>query len=107
MNATNKTEGNAAFNSTFKHVCLASCRKLLAQIEKTKDAIIAEFRETLGEHEQMLHLALNEAEALAWETAYPQLIFPTLAVEKAQAVASWHRRQQSIQRTGSALGLAA
>jgi hypothetical protein len=107
MNATNKTEDNAAFSSTFKHVCLASCRKLLAQIEKTKDAIVSEFRETLGEHEQMLHLALNEAEALAWETSYPHLIFPTLAVEKAQAVASWHRRQRSIQRTGSALEVAA
>ena len=107
MNTINKTKENTASNPTFKHVCLASCRKLLAQIQKTKDAIVAEFRETLGEHEQMLHLALNEAEALAWETTYPQLIFPTLAAEKAQAVASWHRRQQSIHRTGSALGLAA
>jgi hypothetical protein len=107
MNATDKTKEITALNPTFKHVCLASCQKLLAQIERTKDAIVAEFRETLGEHEQMLHLALNEAEALAWQTTYPHLIFPTLAVEKAQAVASWHRRQRSIQRTGAALELAA
>jgi hypothetical protein len=107
MNATNKAKQITHPDPTFKHVCLASCRKLLAQIEKTKNAIVAEFRETLGDHEQMLRLALNEAEALAWQTSFPHLIFPTLALEKAQAVAAWHTRQRSIQRTGSGLGLAA
>ena len=67
------------------------------QIQKTKDAILGEFRVKPEAHEQMLRLALNEAEALAWQTEFPQLVFPTLAMEKAQSVAAWHRRQASIQ----------
>ena len=107
MNTTNNEKQITHSVLTFKHVCLASCRKLLAQIEKTKNAVVAEFREALGEHEHVLRLALNEAEALAWQTSYPHLIFPTLAVEKAQAVAAWHEHQRTIQRTGSGMGLAA
>jgi hypothetical protein len=33
---------------------------------------------------------LNEAEALAWETEYPQLVFPALAEEKIEAISSWY-----------------
>jgi hypothetical protein len=51
-------------------------------------------------------LALNEAEALAWETEYPYLVFPTLAAEKAQAVAKWQVRQHLI-RNGSSIAFAA
>jgi hypothetical protein len=40
---------------------------------------------------------LNEAEALAWQTDYPQLFFPTLAMEKVQAVVSRRPRQQFVQ----------
>ena len=91
----------------FASVCLDSCQKLLAQIEKTKTAILNEFRERLDDHEYMLRLALNEAEALARQTAYPHLIFPTLAMEKAQTVAAWHSRQQSVRRNRSPLAMAA
>ena len=107
MNTTEQTTKNAASNHTFAKVCLASCRKLVTQIEKAKLAILAEFRETRGAHEQLLRLALNEAEALAWQTEFPQLVFPTLAMEKAQAVAAWGAHQRSIRRTESALSLAA
>ena len=89
------------------NACLASCRKLLAQIEKTKDAILAEFRETREAHEHLLRLALNEAEALARQTEFPYLVFPTLAVEKAQAVSAWHARQRSVRRTNPDAPLAA
>src|SRR5215831_4260095 len=76
--------------------CVDCCRKAVALIEKTKAAVFAEFKDALGTHEQLLRLALNEAEALAWQTAYPQLVFATLATEKAQAVANWKTRQQWI-----------
>jgi hypothetical protein len=39
---------------------------------------------------------VNEAEALAWQTPYPHLLFPSLAAEKVQAVAAWQTRQQSV-----------
>ena len=97
---------NAA-NATSRNVCLASCRILLAQIEKTKKAIFDEFRELFEAPEHLLHLALNEAEALAWQTDYPHFIFPALAAEKAQAIAAWHARQQSMQQTNPGLAFAA
>jgi hypothetical protein len=100
-----KTENKTTVNR-FADKCIASCQKLLAQIKKTKDSIRAEFRGTVKAHEQLLQLALNEAEALAWQTPYPHLFFPTLALEKAQAVASWEAHQQLIRKT-SALSFAA
>jgi hypothetical protein len=107
MNTTERTKKNTIANRTLAKVCIASCQKLIAQIEKAKDTILAEFRDTRETHEQLLRLALNEAEALAWQTAYPHLVFPTLAMEKAQAVAAWGARQQSIRETHSPLSLAA
>ena len=83
------------------NVCLVSCRRVLAQIEKTKSAILGEFRGILQAQEQFLRLALNEAEALAWETEYPHLVFPILATEKARAVVEWYRRQRSLNPTPS------
>jgi hypothetical protein len=87
---------SARVRRTFAQACLGSCRKLLTQIQSTKAAILAEFRETLEEHSHLLDLAVNEAEALAWQTGFPQLVFPTLAAEKARAVADWHAHQQSL-----------
>jgi hypothetical protein len=55
----------------------------------------------------VLELAVNEAEALAWQTGFPQLLFPTLAVEKARAVATWHEHQQSLRRQDSPVAAAA
>jgi len=101
MNTSLSSQKNEVVRPTFAHHCRASCRRLLAQIEKTKNSILAEFRGTLGAHEQLLGLALNEAESLAWQTAFPHLVFPMLATEKAEAVAAWHARQQSMRQTGS------
>jgi len=56
---------------------------------------------------RVLELALNEAEALAWQTGLGHLLFPVLAWEKARAVARWHTRQQSIRRTEPILSFAA
>ena len=77
----------AGDQSTFADVCLTSCRRLLAQLEATKARVLAEFRGKLTGNEHMLELAVNEAEALAWDAGFPELLFPTLAVEIASAVA--------------------
>jgi hypothetical protein len=79
-----------------KHTCHVSCRKALAQMRAAKDAIFAESYNALQSQERLLRLTLNEAEALAWETTFPQLVFPTLAAEKVQNVIAWNRRQQAI-----------
>jgi hypothetical protein len=71
----------------------------LALTYKLKDRILSEFRGTEDEQQHLVRLALNEAEALAWETDYPHLLFPTLAAEKVQGVANWVRHQQLIRPT--------
>src|SRR5437667_11399416 len=93
---TNEKISNKPQSQNLAAVCLASCHKLIAELQKTKAAIAAEFREAFGAPEPLLHLALNEAEALAWQTDYPYLVFPALATEKAAAVANWQARQRSI-----------
>lgn len=93
VNVKNKGAGTA-----FKNACVTSCRKVLAQIARAKEAIFAESRNTLQTQEHLLRLALNEAEALAWQTSYPHLVFPVLATEKVQEVADWNAHQQFVWR---------
>jgi hypothetical protein len=92
-----KTNIENGTRRSFVQTCLGSCRKVLAQINKTKEAIADEFRGRLDE--RLLHLALNEAEALAWQTGYPGLLFPALATEKAQGVAQWNQHQKAVRKT--------
>lgn len=92
---------------TLGKACVASCQKILAQINRTKAAIFAESRHALRAPERLLRLALNEAEAVAWQTAYPHLVFPTLATEKVQAVVAWNKTQQSMRRANPVPALAA
>lgn len=82
--------------SSFGSRCVACYKRLLAQIEEVKAAVVSEFRDRLETDHRVLELAVNEAEALAWETGFPQLLFPDLAAEKAHAVAGWHERQQAL-----------
>ncbi len=83
-------------NDRIATACVKSCQKVLTQIANTKDAILSQFRDLVADHEQVLRLALNEAEALAWETRYPQLVFPDLAEEKAQSIVNWISHQRSL-----------
>lgn len=66
-----------------------SCKQLLAQINNAKEAILDEARNTLQAPEQLLRLAVSEAEALAFQTRYPQLVFADLAAEKIERAAAW------------------
>lgn len=69
-----------------------------ARIAKEKEAILFEHADAAGAHARLLRLALNEAEALAWQTEFPQLVFLILAEEKARAAILWHRRQHALLR---------
>lgn len=97
---TNREEGrdqtSFTVQTSFSDRCIGMCKKLMAQMENVKAGIVSEFRDRLDDHQRVLELAVNEAEALAWETGFPQLVFPTLAVEKARAAAGWHARQQRL-----------
>jgi len=104
---TNEVRANTGAGTGFSALCLKSCQKILAHIAKARDAIFSESRGAVAAHERMLQLALNEAEALAWQTAYPHLVFPALAMEKAQEVADWNRHQRSVQQGEPLFALAA
>lgn len=52
-------------------------------------------------------LAINEAASLAWLTEVPELVFPSLAREKIEALAQWHCRQESLLRPGASWAPAA
>jgi hypothetical protein len=98
MNTKQVNEGlvNTNQKDTFGRACLNGCKKVMSQISHAKEAILAEARDTLKVQEQLLRLTLNEAEALAFQTLYPQLVFPTLAVEKIQGAARWSNRQRPL-----------
>jgi hypothetical protein len=104
---TNENRGDPGVGSAFRNACVASCLKILAQITTAKEAIFTEAFKGLATQERLLRLALNEAEAAAWQTMYPHLVFPTLATEKVQAVIAWNRQQQTIRHSNSTFELAA
>ncbi len=78
--------------------CLKSCRSLMRQIEGVKESVLREFASSRREQGQMLRFALNEAEALAWQTPYPHLLFPLLAYEKAESARQWAERQRDVRQ---------
>ena len=98
---------NAIHQSNCTTSPASPCGKVVAQIEQAKAATFSEFRQELGNQRHLLRLVINEAEALAWQTGYPHLLFPTLAEEKARAIANWDRHQRSLGRTSEQLAFAA
>lgn len=56
---------------------------------------------------QLAELALREAEALAFQTNIPLLVFPVLAAEKVRAVRRWQRRQDFLRRPTAQIAFAA
>jgi len=93
---TKQPNENSNHERSLGKVCVECGRQVLAQIGRSKDAIFTEARNTLKVQDRLLRQALNEAEALAWQTLYPHLVFPTLAAEKVQSVAAWESHQRSL-----------
>src|SRR5436190_18972654 len=71
---------------------------ILKAIANVRALIEREFSILRQREPRLLRQALNEAEAIAWQTGFPQLVFPTLALEKARAVATWENRQRTMWR---------
>lgn len=87
-------------------MALAQSRELTVELNKIKNGLVREFGLALGGHNELLRSALNEAEALAWQTPYPHLVFPVLAEEKASAVNHWAARQRRVERASREIALA-
>jgi hypothetical protein len=99
---TQREAGKTNVTRKFADACVDRCQRLIAHIAKVKANLVTEFSEKFAVQDQQLRLAVNEAEALAWETDYPHLVFPTLALEKVKVAAAWNERQGAI-REGSSL----
>src|SRR6266550_4684831 len=80
------------------------CRNTLEAIANVRALIEREFSTVRQREPRLLRQALNEAEALSWQTGFPQLVFPSLALEKARAVATWESRQRTIRQWTSSPG---
>jgi hypothetical protein len=83
------------------------CKRVTDRIQEARVAVVNDFQGVLEEHGRLLRLAVNEAEALAWQTEYPHLLFPSLAVEKAQALEAWHVHQKALRGPREEWALAA
>lgn len=94
-------------NQTFTAACLGACEKLVTQLTQTKENIVAEFKGAFATRQPLLQHAINQADALAWESGYPHLLFPVLATEKIESAARWQARQQLLLQGHPAYALAA
>ncbi|HSU55248.1 MAG TPA: hypothetical protein VLT36_14415 [Candidatus Dormibacteraeota bacterium] len=101
MNRTTEID-QPSLTPSFRTACVSACQKLAQQLQRAKARLISEYSGLLDGHEQALRLVLNEAEALAWQTEYPQLVFADIAAEKVQAYARWNRRQQALNNSVAA-----
>jgi hypothetical protein len=87
----NRTDMNIAY----PHALFRSSERIAA----VRAEIEQEFLPLHRQQPRVLQLVLNEAEALAWQSGFPHLLFPLLAREKALALAEWQARQQAISKT--------
>lgn len=72
-----------------------------------RSSLVARYADAFRSQPELLQLALNEAEALAWETSFPQLVFPVLAEERLEKLVGWAQRQKLLCETTRPTALAA
>jgi hypothetical protein len=104
---TNKKPNWRAKSTCAAVVPLRSCRKLRGQLDQVKLSLLQKFGSKAAGEERFLRLALNEAEALAWQTPYPHLFFPVLAEEKAASMKQWSARQRLVKEASPIVAFAA
>lgn len=73
-------------------------KKISHQLGEVKKAILTAHLPSVTGREAVLRSAVNEAEALAWQTPFPHLLFPVLAQEKAFSARRWAGRQRFVQQ---------
>jgi len=76
----------------------ARSTRFRVQVRKHRDAVHWQFPTQTNQQRKLVDLALNEAEALAWQTPFPHLVYPVLAEEIAETLAKWREKQDAIRR---------
>ncbi len=77
--------------------CLRACGKIAREFARVKSELTQQFQSLLDVPDPWLQQTVNEAEALAWQTGFPHLLFPVLAEEKVRKLGRWYSHQQMIQ----------
>ena len=77
------------------------------RLHSLRQQLAAGFATAEANVRRWVQLTLNEAEALACETAVPELVFPILAEEKLAQLSRWQRRQARIREVTEQLSFAA
>lgn len=68
-------------------------------ITEIRNGVEREFASLRVQHPRFFRLAVNEAEALAWQSGVPQLLLPELAAEKIRKLAAWQIRQNHLKQS--------
>ncbi|MEO6035892.1 MAG: hypothetical protein ABIQ35_11605, partial [Verrucomicrobiota bacterium] len=79
-------------NDELSRACLNDSGVVNRALVQARDSLIRQFTPKVDGDLRILALALNEAEALAWDTEFPHLLFPLLGEEKARASVAWNQR---------------
>lgn len=79
------------------------------EFERLKAALVKEAIRLFGDRRLLaaLRRAANEAESLAWTTAFPSLIYPELFMEMARTARARALRQESVRRRSRFLATSA
>lgn len=102
------SETDPAFSLRRLQVLCGQCyHSILRRLDAIRAGIERKFGRNTRGYERLLKSAMNEAEALAWQTPYPHLFFPELAREKAVAVQQWAAHQRAVYEREEELAFAA
>lgn len=112
MNDNYKIRSNSEADPVFslrrlQFACGQCYQSIVRRLAAVRAAIERRFGRSTPGYEHVLRSAINEAEALAWQTPYPHLLFPELAEEKAVAVQEWAAHQREVRAREEVLAFAA
>lgn len=101
MNTINKLTsdsqpGEPGSFGRLRAACACCYQGMLRRLTAVKARVEREFGLEMAGYELLLKGAINEAEAVAWQTPYPHLVFPVLAEEKAAEARQWAGHQRAI-----------
>ncbi len=95
------SDGQPAHLRRLRAACGRRYQAALRRLAAVKVTVEREFAQTMAGYDYRLKAAINEAEALAWQTPYPHLFFPVLAEEKAAEAQQWAAQQRAIRERTS------
>ena len=81
--------------------------RAFAALAQVRGDIERQYTDVTEQAPRIVHLTLNEAEAVAWDSGFPHLVFPLLAEEKLSKAAAWVNRQRTVREDSHIFALAA